>query len=114
MSGFIAGFGKTKLGNIHRSFEKIIHRGPDLSGIINNKKAILAQNYLQADTLDENENAVVPISSEDSNNIMICYDGQIPNSMIMHSYFPKTVYFCFPKTVHLYFPISVQCYFLVT
>ncbi len=44
----------------------------------------------------------------------ICPIGQIPNSMIMHSYFPKVVYFCFPKTVHLYFPISVQCYFLVT
>ncbi len=79
MSGFVAGYGKPKLENIHKSFEKIRHRGPYISGIINNKKAILAQNYLQADTLDENKNAVVPISSEDSNNLMICYDGQIGN-----------------------------------
>ena len=28
MSGFIAGFGKPKLENIHKSFEKITHRGP--------------------------------------------------------------------------------------
>ena len=39
----------------------------------------MAQNYLQADTLDENKKAVVPISSEDNNNLMICYDGQIGN-----------------------------------
>ncbi|MFQ5825260.1 MAG: asparagine synthase-related protein [bacterium] len=79
MSGFIAGFGKPKLEIIHKSFEKITHRGPYMSGIINHKKAILAQNYLQADTLDENKNAMVPISSEDSNNLMIGYDGQIGN-----------------------------------
>ena len=65
--------------DIHKSFEKITHRGPYISGIINHKKAILAQNYLQADTLDKNKNAVVPISSEDINNFMICYDGQIGN-----------------------------------
>jgi asparagine synthase (glutamine-hydrolysing) len=77
MSGFVAGYGKPKLENIHKSFEKIRHRGPYLSGINNNKKAILAQNYLQADIFSENKNAVVPISTEDSNNLMICYDGQI-------------------------------------
>jgi asparagine synthase (glutamine-hydrolysing) len=79
MSGFIAGYGKPELENVHKSFEKIRHRGPYLSGIINHKKAILAQNYLQADTLDENKNTIVPISSEDSDNLIICYDGQIGN-----------------------------------
>lgn len=79
MSGFIAGFGEPKSEDIHKSFKKIMHRGPYLSGTTNNKKAILAQNYLQADMLGQNKNAVVPVTSEDSKNLMICYDGQIGN-----------------------------------
>ena len=87
MGGFIAGFGKPKLENIHKSFEKIIDRGPYLSGRINHKKAILAQNYLQADTLEENKNTIVPISSEDSDTLIICYDGQIGNCPQLSSQF---------------------------
>jgi len=79
MSGFIAGFGKPKPENIYKSLEKIAHRGSYISGIINHKKAVLAQNYLQADTCGAKESAAVPISSEDINNFMICYDGQIGN-----------------------------------
>ena len=93
MSGFVAGFstgptvpGETRraegTGHQHRKqvegmFQAIRHRGPWISGIWEQDGAVLAQNYLRADTRNAPKDTQVPLS--DVRGARICYDGQIGN-----------------------------------
>jgi asparagine synthase (glutamine-hydrolysing) len=93
MSGFVTGFtpapegaGKPKAavgqerprgGEVRRMFQAIAHRGPWLSGVWEGDGAVLAQNYLRADTRNAPEDSRVPLS--DQRGTRICYDGQIGN-----------------------------------
>ena len=80
MSGLVVGYGSPDHVKIEEMFKKISYRGPYLSGILTNKSAIMAQNYLRADcpTAFPDE-ARVPISSSANGGLRICYDGQMGN-----------------------------------
>jgi asparagine synthase (glutamine-hydrolysing) len=80
MSGLVVGYGSPDHVKIEEMFKKISYRGPYLSGILTNKSAIMAQNYLRADcpTAIPDE-ARVPISSSANGRLRICYDGQMGN-----------------------------------
>jgi asparagine synthase (glutamine-hydrolysing) len=80
MSGLVVGYGSPDYVKIEDMFKKISYRGPYLSGILTNKSAIMAQNYLKADcpTAIPDE-ARVPISSSANGGLRICYDGQMGN-----------------------------------
>jgi asparagine synthase (glutamine-hydrolysing) len=80
MSGLVVGYGSPDHVKIEEMFKKISYRGPYLSGILTNKSAIMAQNYLRADcpTAIPDE-ARVPISGSDNGGLRICYDGQMGN-----------------------------------
>ena len=80
MSGLVVGYGSPDHVKIEEMFKKISYRGPYLSGILTNKSAIMAQNYLRADcpTAIPDE-ARVPISSSANGGLRICYDGQMGN-----------------------------------
>ncbi|MGB5922706.1 MAG: hypothetical protein WBH36_10780, partial [Syntrophobacteria bacterium] len=74
MSGLVVGYGSPDHVKIEEMFKKISYRGPYLSGILTNKSAIMAQNYLRADcpTAIPDE-ARVPISSSANGGLRICY-----------------------------------------
>jgi asparagine synthase (glutamine-hydrolysing) len=80
MSGLVVGYGSPDHVKIEEMFKKISYRGPYLSGILTNKNAIMAQNYLRADcpTAIPDETRV-PISSSANGELRICYDGQMGN-----------------------------------
>ena len=80
MSGLVVGYGSPDHVKIEEMFKKISYRGPYLSGILTNKSAIMAQNYLRADcpTAIPDE-ARVPIRSSANGGLRICYDGQMGN-----------------------------------
>ncbi|MBW2711422.1 MAG: hypothetical protein JRC58_05955 [Deltaproteobacteria bacterium] len=81
MSGLIVGFGRPDSFKIEEMFDKIRHRGPYLSGISINNRAIMAQNYLKADCPEAHpENDPVPVTNPGNKNSSICYDGQMGNS----------------------------------
>ena len=81
MSGLVVGYGSPDHVKIEEMFKKISYRGLYLSGILTNKSAIMAQNYLRADcpTAFPDE-ARVPISSSVNGGLRICYDGQMGNA----------------------------------
>jgi len=80
MSGLIVGFGRSDSLKIEEMFAKIRYRGPYLSGISTNNRAIMAQNYLRADCSDAHpENDRVPVTNPGNKNSAICYDGQMGN-----------------------------------
>ena len=80
MSGLVVGYGSPDYAKVEEMFERISYRGPHLSGILTDKSAIMAQNYLRADcpTAIPDE-ARVPISSSANGKLRICYDGQMGN-----------------------------------
>jgi len=79
MSGFVVGFGSSARGEIESMFELISHRGPYSSGIFENKKVIMAQNYLKADGPAAEGGDEIPAASSWDKNWRICYDGQMGN-----------------------------------
>ncbi|MBT8407128.1 MAG: hypothetical protein KJP05_06705 [Deltaproteobacteria bacterium] len=81
MSGLVVGYGSPDYVKVEEMFEKISYRGPHLSGILTNKSAMMAQNYLRADcpTAIPDETRV-PISSSANGGLRICYDGQMGNA----------------------------------
>jgi asparagine synthase (glutamine-hydrolysing) len=80
MSGLVVGYGSPDYVKVEEMFEKISYRGPYLSGILTNKNAIMAQNYLRADCPSAiPDEARVPISSSANGGLRICYDGQMGN-----------------------------------
>ena len=80
MSGLIVAFGRPDSLKIEEMFDKIRYRGPYLSGITINNRAIMAQNYLRADALQAHpENDPVPVTDSGDEKSYICYDGQMGN-----------------------------------
>ncbi|MGD8694390.1 MAG: hypothetical protein PVI74_11105, partial [Syntrophobacterales bacterium] len=81
MSGLVVGYGSPDYVKVEEMFKKISYRGPYLSGILTNKNAIMAQNYLRADCPSAiPDEARVPISSSANGGLRICYDGQMGNA----------------------------------
>lgn len=74
MSGFVAGFGNPDRELIESAFALIGHRGPHASGVHADKKAVMAQNYLQADGPAATGDNGIPLAN---GNARICYDGQM-------------------------------------
>ncbi len=80
MSGLIVAFGRPDSLKIEEMFDKIRYRGPYLSGITINNRAIMAQNYLRADRPEAHpENDPVPVTGSGDEKSYICYDGQMGN-----------------------------------
>ncbi len=83
MSGFVAAFGlSSSFGapsseQIEGMLASIRHRGSWLEGLREQPAAVLAQNYLRADTGNAPQDSEVPLSDE--RRACICYDGQIGN-----------------------------------
>jgi asparagine synthase (glutamine-hydrolysing) len=78
MSGLAVAFGNSNRSEIDALMRKIAHRGPYVSGIYENGRIIMAQNYLQADgaTADSSN---IPVRSSSNTDLAICYDGQVGN-----------------------------------
>jgi asparagine synthase (glutamine-hydrolysing) len=79
MSGFVVGFGSPQHGAVEEMFAKIRHRGPYLQGIESQGPVIMAQSYMRADLLDDDQDAKVPCSAGDNAELNICWDGEIGN-----------------------------------
>ncbi len=79
MSGFVVDFGNPDRSKVESMLELIRHRGPHACGICENKKVIMAQNYLRADGPKDDEGNRIPVASSRDPNLAICYDGQIGN-----------------------------------
>ncbi|HEY32047.1 MAG TPA: hypothetical protein G4O10_02940 [Dehalococcoidia bacterium] len=78
MSGLAVAFGDSGRNEINAIMRKIAHRGPYTSGVYENGRIIMAQNYLQADgTTADGSN--IPVRSSHNTDLAICYDGQIGN-----------------------------------
>ena len=81
MSGLVVGYGQPERTTVEKMFEKIEHRGPDVSGIWEHKQAIMAQNYLKADLTPPIKDASVPLAGDSTSGRRICYDGQMGNTL---------------------------------
>jgi len=78
MSGLVVACGDPKREDLQRMFVKIGHRGPYASGIWENKRVMMAQNYLRADIGgDYAQPDQVPAGKAGDGELRICYDGQI-------------------------------------
>ncbi|MFO8056936.1 MAG: asparagine synthase-related protein [bacterium] len=77
MSGFVVGFGNPRLEEIEKGLEKIDHRGPDIFAVRRAGKAIMAQNYLEADGPAAGGRAAIPVVDPACKDRRICYDGQV-------------------------------------
>jgi asparagine synthase (glutamine-hydrolysing) len=78
VSGFAVGYGAPDRKNLDIMMDKIRYRGPDFSGIFEDSKCVMAQNYLAADGAD-NTGDQIPFGSASKSAVRICYDGQIGN-----------------------------------
>jgi len=85
MSGFAVIYNKKDRQELESMFGLIQHRGPYLSGIFENKRIAMAQNYLVGDIYG-NPDAVlaeddtqVPAFNATYPELRICYDGQMGN-----------------------------------
>ena len=78
MSGIAMGWNHAHPEKVETMFRKIAHRGPYLSGMKTVGNAVLAQNYVRADTAGAAPDANVPFS-DGKDNLTLCYDGQIGN-----------------------------------
>ncbi|MFH2218156.1 MAG: asparagine synthase-related protein [Pseudomonadota bacterium] len=85
MSGFAVAVDTHDPLEVDRMIQKIAYRGPYLSGKIEHKKNMLAQNYLRgdingrADDLLEGRTFQIPVLLPGNPNLRICYDGQMGN-----------------------------------
>ena len=79
MSGLVVGFGQPNREDVQTMFEKIGHRGPALSGVCQQRRAVLAQNYARGDRARDGERAELPVASSHGEGLRICYDGQMGN-----------------------------------
>jgi asparagine synthase (glutamine-hydrolysing) len=79
MSGLIASYGQPNRKEVEKMFKKIEHRGPHLSGIWEQQRTIMAQNYLQADLAPGKNGHQIPFTDAQNGGLRICFDGQIGN-----------------------------------
>jgi asparagine synthase (glutamine-hydrolysing) len=59
--------------------QKMIHRGPHLTGEYAGGGVLMAQNYLKGDLVAAGEGAAVPVGDPAGGDFHICYDGQMGN-----------------------------------
>jgi len=86
MSGLAVAFGNSNQNEIGAIMNKINHRGPYVSGVYENGRIIMAQNYLQADSATA-DGSNIPVRSSSNPDLTICYDGQIGDwSELAHHY----------------------------
>ncbi|MFC1874252.1 asparagine synthase-related protein [Chloroflexota bacterium] len=78
MSGLAVAYGNPDRTEVEAIMRKIVHRGPDVSGIYEGDSLILAQNYLRADGIG-GSGSRIPVRSTNRPNLMIIYDGQMGN-----------------------------------
>ena len=85
MSGFVVIYNKKDRLELESMFSLIQHRGPYLSGIFEDKRIAMAQNYLIGD-IPGNPDVVlaggdtqVPVFNAEYPELRICYDGQMGN-----------------------------------
>jgi asparagine synthase (glutamine-hydrolysing) len=79
MSGLVVGFGQPNRKALEGMLQKIDHRGPNLSGVCEQNRVIMAQNALKADVAADQENVHFPVTSVRHEELSIVYDGQIGN-----------------------------------
>jgi asparagine synthase (glutamine-hydrolysing) len=79
MSGLVVGYGQPERTTVEKMFEKIEHRGPDVSGIWEHQQVVMAQNYLKVDLAPGKESIEIPFTDSSSEDLRICYDGQLGN-----------------------------------
>ena len=79
MSGLVVAYGNPDRSDLEAAFNKIWHRGPYAVGIWETDHAILAQSYLEADSIFPNDRFEIPVPSASDTNLRICYDGQMGN-----------------------------------
>ena len=79
MSGMAIALGEPKRSDIDFIMQKIAHRGDYASGIYQENRVIMAQNYLEADGAAEKGEIEVPLRTAGSSTLVICYDGQMGN-----------------------------------
>ncbi|MBW2310463.1 MAG: hypothetical protein JRF35_05240 [Deltaproteobacteria bacterium] len=77
MSGFVVVCGEPNRDEVQGMFAKIGHRGPYASGIWENNRVMMAQNYLRADIGGDQALEQVPVGTAGDDEVRICYDGQI-------------------------------------
>jgi len=95
MSGFAVVYNKQDPLELEMLINKIRHRGPFVSGKIQNGRVLMAQNYLEADIPLKQGDAIqmtIPVSDTPNSNNKICYDGQIANwQALVNSQCPDTI-----------------------
>jgi asparagine synthase (glutamine-hydrolysing) len=79
MSGFVVAYGNPERRQVEAMFDKIHYRGRDASGIVEMPAIVMAQNYLRADGLAENQEDI-PVRGTRDPDTRICYDGQMGNA----------------------------------
>jgi asparagine synthase (glutamine-hydrolysing) len=85
MSGFAVVYNKKDRLELESMFRLIQHRGPYLSGIFEDKRIAMAQNYLKGDILGDPDadlqggDTQVPAFNVKYPQLRICYDGQMGN-----------------------------------
>lgn len=79
MAGLVVAYGKTDRAEVEAMFKMIRHRGTYAAGICENKRVIMAQNYLKADGATTKAGVEIPVASSRHANLRICYDGQVGN-----------------------------------
>jgi asparagine synthase (glutamine-hydrolysing) len=85
MSGFAVVYNKKDRLELESMFSLIQHRGPYLSGIFEDKRIAMAQNYLKGDIFVNpdvvlaGDDTQVPAFNAESPELRICYDGQMGN-----------------------------------
>ena len=79
MSGLVVGYGKPNRDDVQAMFERIGHRGPALSGVWQQGRAILAQNYGGGDLGAKGNGGEAPVLGSSGDGLSVCYDGQMGN-----------------------------------
>jgi len=85
MSGFAVVYNKKDRLELESMFSLIKHRGPYLSGIFEDKRIAMAQNYLKGDIMGDPDadlqggDTQLPVFNAEYPELRICYDGQMGN-----------------------------------
>jgi len=86
MSGLAVAYGQPKRSDVNTMLRAINHRGPDISRIWEQNRAIMAQNYLKADLARNTAGVQFPVTVPLNGDLRICFDGQTGNWDALASY----------------------------
>ena len=82
MSGLVVVYGPGERSDLDVMSQKMVHRGPYLTGKFDSGAVLMEQNYLRGDLCFDNERVetdCVPVRESGKGNLHICYDGQMGN-----------------------------------